>query len=131
MLVSSRSTQSHVQGVIAANWNPPYDLLVHPPSLVTGLKPGDRLAQPNFLDSVGGGITLAEVSTVRAPAAYRPRLGSVRKPLTTYARTIAISLGGAMPATLSRRKGFSQGVTARGRSAWPGLALLVHRLRNT
>jgi len=51
--------------VIAANWSLPFDLVVHRASLVTGLKPNDELAQPTFLDSVGGGITLAEVNAVR------------------------------------------------------------------
>jgi hypothetical protein len=65
VLVSARSTQSHVQGVIAANWNPPYDLLVHPASLVTGLKAGDHLAQPSYLLTARGGITMAQVDVVR------------------------------------------------------------------
>jgi ABC-type antimicrobial peptide transport system permease subunit len=65
VLVSARSTQSHVQGVIAANWNPPYDLLVRPESLVTGLKAGDHLAEPNYLESAQGGISMAQVQTVR------------------------------------------------------------------
>jgi hypothetical protein len=65
VLVSARSTQSHVQGVIAANWNPPYDLLVHPASLVTGLTPGDHLLQPNYLLTAQGGITLQQVGRVR------------------------------------------------------------------
>jgi ABC-type antimicrobial peptide transport system permease subunit len=65
VLVSARSTQSHVQGVIAANWNPPYDLLVRPPSLVTGLQPGDHLIRPDYLLSARGGISLAQVGMVR------------------------------------------------------------------
>lgn len=68
VLVSARASQSHVQGVIAANWNPPYDLLVRPPSLVTGLAPGDHLIRPNYLDSAQGGVTMAQVATVRATA---------------------------------------------------------------
>lgn len=65
VLVSARSTQSHVQGVIAANWNPPYDLLVRPSSLVTGLKTGDHLLQPNYLESAQGGISMQQVTLVR------------------------------------------------------------------
>lgn len=65
VLVGSRATQSHVSGVIAANRNPSYDLLVHGSSIVPGLTAADHLIRPNYLDTSGGGITLQQVDTVR------------------------------------------------------------------
>jgi hypothetical protein len=65
VLVSARSTQSHVVGVIAANWNPPYDLLVHPASLVPGLVSGDHTIRPDYLLSARGGISTTQLAQVR------------------------------------------------------------------
>lgn len=61
----SRTTQAVLSGDISRAWDTPYDILIRPPGAQTDLERREGLVRPNFLSGQTGGITEAQLSTIR------------------------------------------------------------------
>ncbi len=65
---TSRTTTAVVLGDISRAWDTPYDLLVRPIGSATALELSDGLVRPNFLNGTTGGISVANLDTIRTIA---------------------------------------------------------------
>jgi hypothetical protein len=65
---TSQTTQAQLTGDIGSAWKTPYDILVRPRAAASELERRDGLVTPNFLSSSPRGITLDQLSKVRAVA---------------------------------------------------------------
>ena len=66
LALTSKTTEATLRGDIAVAWNSPYDLLALPHHEQLGAVPGDNAVQPNALTALHGGITLAQLDSIRA-----------------------------------------------------------------
>lgn len=58
--------QVELVGDIDRAWQTPYDLLVRPTGSVSSLETSQGLVRPNFVSGIHGGITLAQLATIRS-----------------------------------------------------------------
>jgi hypothetical protein len=66
LAMTSKTTEATLRGDIATSWNTPYDLLVLPHGERLGAVQGDNAVQPNAFTVLPGGITLAQLTAIRA-----------------------------------------------------------------
>src|SRR5207248_5187339 len=62
---TAQTTQTTLNGSIGQAWNTPYDLLVRPTGTVTDLEEKQGLVRPNYVSGINGGITRAQLATIR------------------------------------------------------------------
>lgn len=62
---TSRTTQAVITGDVGRAWTAPYDLLVRPNGSSATLEKAEGLVRPNFLSGLTGGITVAQLETIR------------------------------------------------------------------
>jgi ABC-type antimicrobial peptide transport system permease subunit len=65
LLGTASGTTTALTGDIGKAWNTPYDLLVRPSGEVSKLERTKGLVSPNFISSIGGGITGAQLNSIR------------------------------------------------------------------
>lgn len=63
---TSKTTEAVLTGVIGSAWATPYDILVRPPGHQAPLELQQGLIRPNFLGSTSGGITIQQLTAIRA-----------------------------------------------------------------
>lgn len=66
LAITSKTTEATLHGDIATTWNTPYDLLVVPHGEQLGAQRGDHSVQPNVFTVLHGGITMAQLASVRS-----------------------------------------------------------------
>jgi putative ABC transport system permease protein len=62
---TSETTQAVLTGDLGSAWAAPYDLLIRPPGTQAALETAQGLVRPNFLAAINGGITDAQLATIR------------------------------------------------------------------
>jgi hypothetical protein len=65
LTATSATASAQLHGDIASAWATPFDLLVRPEAAITPLERQDGLIRPNYLSSVSGGITMAQLQQIR------------------------------------------------------------------
>lgn len=65
LLGTSQTTTASLSADITRSWQTPYDLLVRPASSVTELERQAGLVRPNYASGIAGGISLAQLQTIR------------------------------------------------------------------
>jgi putative ABC transport system permease protein len=65
LLGTASETTTALTGDIGKAWNTPYDLLVRPTGDVSELERTKGLVSPNFVSSIGGGISEAQLGAIR------------------------------------------------------------------
>ena len=65
LLGAAQTTAARLSGDINRSWTTPYDLLIRPAFGVTALEETAGLVRPNYDSGLGGGITLAQLESIR------------------------------------------------------------------
>jgi len=65
LTATTTTSTAEVQGTVARNLRPAYDILVRPPGSITGLEASQGLVRNNYLSGIFGGITLKQYAEVK------------------------------------------------------------------
>jgi putative ABC transport system permease protein len=68
---TAQTTQATLTGSIQRAWNTPYDILVRPQGAISQLEKNAGLVRPNYVNGLNGGITRAQMATIRQIAGVR------------------------------------------------------------
>ncbi len=121
LLGTASGTTAVLTGDIGKAWNTPYDLLVRPAGDVTKLERTQGLVSPNFISSINGGITEAQLHAIEHVKGV-----SVAAPIaivgyTTLQYTFTVprlpAIVGSAPLTVLRLEG--EATAERGRAHYP------------
>ena len=67
LTATTTTSTAEVQGTVARNLRPAYDILVRPPGSITGLEASQGLVRNNYLSVIFGGITLKQYADPNNP----------------------------------------------------------------
>jgi putative ABC transport system permease protein len=117
LTAATTASTAQVQGTVARNLRPAYDILVRPPGSTTALERTQSLVRDNYLSGIFGGITLKQYAQVkRIPgvqlAAPIAMIGYVLESITVPVDvTDALTSVGAQVLTLTDTRTTDRGLT--------------------